>query len=38
MIALIQRHTQASVVVEDKIIGKIKNGFNFVFLGISRSH
>ncbi len=34
MIALIQRVTQASVKVEGKIIGEIKNGL-LVFLGIS---
>ena len=34
MIALIQRVTRASVVVEDKIIGEIKNGL-LVFLGIT---
>jgi D-tyrosyl-tRNA(Tyr) deacylase len=34
MIALIQRVTRASVVVEGKIIGEIKNGL-LVFLGIS---
>ena len=36
MIALIQRVTRASVVVEDNIIGEIKNGL-LVFLGITHT-